>query len=380
MSQRFKIPSLVLNVRLVDRIINYFHFIYIDAPWCDHCKSFAPEYAKVAEELEEKGSKVKVVKIDASKDPDISADNGLKGFPTVKLFRSGSPSTYWGGKLVKNIVDWINKKTGPVAIEIENVKGAEELIESKAVIVFGFFNDRESDEAKEFLSAADDVDDYLFGITSNKDVYTKYGTKSGSIILFKNFDDEISTFVGDISKTAIIEFVAVNSAPLIIDYNRNFIHSAFSVVKSHLLIFISKEAGHMDKYAQPARDIAKQFRGKVLFITINTDASEEDHQRILSFFRMEKKDIPTMRLIVEEVTNKYKPKIDDLSPEYIRSFVQDGLDGKLRVDLLTQELPEDWDKNPVKTLVSTNFDEVALNKDKDVFVAFYAPWYVYLFP
>jgi len=54
--------------------------------------------------------------------------------------------------------------------------------------------------------------------------------------------------------------------------------------------------------------------------------------------------------------------------------VQDFLDGKLKQHLLSQELPEDWDKTPVKTLVSSNFDEVAFNKDKDVLVEFYAPW------
>jgi protein disulfide-isomerase A1 len=37
-------------------------------------------------------------------------------------------------------------------------------------------------------------------------------------------------------------------------------------------------------------------------------------------------------------------------------------------------LPEDWDKTGVKTLVSTNFDEVAFDKSKDVLVEFYAPW------
>lgn len=42
--------------------------------------------------------------------------------------------------------------------------------------------------------------------------------------------------------------------------------------------------------------------------------------------------------------------------------------------MLSQDLPEDWDKTPVKTLVATNFDEVAMDKEKDVLVEFYAPW------
>lgn len=37
---------------------------------------------------------------------------------------------------------------------------------------------------------------------------------------------------------------------------------------------------------------------------------------------------------------------------------------------MSEEVPEDWDAKPVKTLVGKNFVEVALDENKDVFVEF----------
>jgi len=312
---------------------NKYVLVEFYAPWCGHCKSFAPEYAKVANKLEEHSLPIKIVKVDATKDKKYTEEYGIRGYPTLQLFRDGSSSEYWGLKQVSSIVEWLIRKTGPVAVEIKNVDGAEEFIKSKDVVILGFFKDFASDDAKAFLSAADSIDDYRFGITSIYDVYKKYGIETKSILLFKNFDDGKAVFEGEWTEIAIREFVAINAAPLVIDFNRNFGHIVFSVIKNHLMIFISKEQGHMDKYVQPAKDVAKQFRGKVVFVAIDSDL--EEYENILSFFNIKKEDSPTIRLIqlVNETNKKYKPKDTVLSPESIRSFVQDGIDGKLIVDV-----------------------------------------------
>lgn len=348
--------------------------LFLDAPWCGHCKTLAPEYASAAKTLADKDSKVKLGKVDATEATALAEEFGVRGYPTLKFFRNGSPIEYTGGRQSDDIVNWLSKKTGPPAVVLESVEAAEKFVADNSVVVIGFFKDQESAEAKTFLAVANAVDEYPFGITSDEAVYAKYEAKCGAIILFKSFDEGKAIYDGENTEAAIKQFVTVQSMPLIVEFNHDSAQKIFGgEIKSHLLMFLSKEAGHIEKIANPSKEVAKDFREKVLFVSINAD--EEDHQRILEFFGMKKDEIPAMRLIkLEEDMAKYKPSNDDLTVDAIRTFVQSFLDNKLKQHLLSQELPEDWDKTSVLTLVSSNFDEVVFNKDNDVLVEFYAPW------
>ncbi|KAK3851523.1 hypothetical protein Pcinc_031790 [Petrolisthes cinctipes] len=353
---------------------NEFVLVEFYAPWCGHCKALAPEYVKAAASLIEKGSDIKLGKVDATEETELAEEHGVRGYPTLKFFRSGKPVEYNGGRQADDIVNWLLKKTGPPAKAIGSVEDAKAFIEEKTVVIIGFFKDQESAAAKEFLSAASTTDDHPFGITSDDAVFTEYGVSGEGIVLFKDFDEKKNVYEGEIEESEIIKFVAANSLPLVVDFNHETASKIFGgEIKSHLLIFLSKEAGHYDAHIEACRGAAKAFKGQLLFVTINTD--EEDHARILEFFGMKKEEVPGLRIIkLEEDMAKYKPAKYDLSESGLTSFVQSFLDGKLKQHLLSQELPEDWDKEGVKVLVSSNFDEVAFNKGVDVLVEFYAPW------
>merc|ERR1712059_165113 len=169
-------------------------------------------------------------------------------------------------------------------------------------------------------------------------------------------------------------FVTSNSLPLVVDFNQDTAQKIFSgEVKSHLLLFVSASAEDFSAKVDIAKAIAKDHKGEMLFVTINTD--EEDHKRIMEFFGLDESELPSMRIIkLEEDMSKFKPESTELSEENIRLFVKQYLDGEIKAHLMSEEIPEDWDKEAVKVLVGKNFDEVAKDVAKDVIVEFYAPW------
>merc|ERR1711983_222899 len=210
------------------------------------------------------------------------------------------------------------------------------------------------------------MDDYPFAISSEAGVLEEYKEEGSGIVLFKNFDEGRNDFEGEVTKEAVATFVSGNALPLVVEFNQETAQKIFSgEIKSHLLLFVSASAEDYSAKVDIAKAIAKDHKGEMLFVTINTD--EEDHKRIMEFFGMEESELPSMRIIkLEEDMSKFKPDSTEISTDNIRAFVKAYRSGELKQHLMSAEIPEDWDKNPVKVLVGKNFVEVAMDETKDV--------------
>ena len=68
------------------------------AAWCGPCKALAPLVGQVAEELE---GKVKVGKLDVDDAPVTAGKYGVRGVPTVMVFKNGSRSAQHVGLTTK---------------------------------------------------------------------------------------------------------------------------------------------------------------------------------------------------------------------------------------------------------------------------------------
>merc|ERR1739848_964973 len=351
---------------------NEFILVEFYAPWCGHCKALAPEYAKAAGILAEKDSPIKLGKLDVTEESKTAEKFEVRGYPTLKFFKNGKPMEYGGGRTAETIVSWVEKKTGPPAKTLANADEAKAFVDGKTVAVIGCFKDETTDAAKAFLAVASNLDDLAFGVTGDEAVCSEYGVSGEGVVMVKTFDDGKAVLTEGLTEEAVAKFVTAESLPLVIDFNHETAQKIFSgEVKSHFLMFSSAKADDPEGKLEKMRAMAKSSKGKMLFVTINTD--EEDHKRILEFFGITESELPTYRAIkLGEDMAKFKPEDDAF--DNAEQFVADFLEGKLKQHLMSQEIPEDWDKEGVKVLVGKNFQEVALNAEKDVLVEFYAPW------
>jgi thioredoxin 1 len=75
------------------------------AEWCGPCKTLMPVVEEVANEM---GDKVKVVKINIEQAPETPTKYGLRGIPTLMLFKGGKVvNTRVGGMPKAQLAEWL---------------------------------------------------------------------------------------------------------------------------------------------------------------------------------------------------------------------------------------------------------------------------------
>ncbi|KAM8732076.1 protein disulfide-isomerase A4 [Acanthopagrus schlegelii] len=83
------------------------------APWCGHCKQFAPEYEKIAQTLKESDPPISVAKVDATVATELASRFEVSGYPTIKILKNGEPVDYDGERSEKAIVARVKEVAAP---------------------------------------------------------------------------------------------------------------------------------------------------------------------------------------------------------------------------------------------------------------------------
>ena len=92
-----------------DDVLNAEGLVLVDywAEWCGPCKQIAPALEEISSEM---ADSLTVAKLNIDENPTTPTGYGVRGIPTMMLFKDGEIAATKVGAMPKNkIVEWINE-------------------------------------------------------------------------------------------------------------------------------------------------------------------------------------------------------------------------------------------------------------------------------
>jgi len=338
------------------------------APWCGHCKALAPEYEKAAQAIAaDESIDAKLAKVDATEEKDLATKFGVKGFPTLKFFTGDveSPTDYSGGRTEPTIVQWLRTRSMPPVSILESADDVEAFRKKGSVVLVGFFA-ADGDEAKALNDVAEaNRESVVVGQVTSADVKVE-GTEFGKLYMFRDFEEPVVAFDGEVSVDGITEFLNAERFPLIDaigpENYKDYVDRGLPIV------WISLNADDEDelkKIVDGVMPFAKDAKGKLSFTYVDATKYAQ-HVQNLGIT-----ETPGI-LIAGDNNKKYLFSGAVSSEDDLKAFFDGYAAGTLEAHLKSQAVPETNDE-PVYVLVGSEFEKV-VGGDKDVFVEYYAPW------
>uniref|UniRef100_A0A8C3UY61 Protein disulfide isomerase like, testis expressed n=1 Tax=Catharus ustulatus TaxID=91951 RepID=A0A8C3UY61_CATUS len=309
--------------------------------------NLSEEFADAARQLKKEAPRIQFGKIDVTHQHDLRKEFNIQAFPTVKFFVNGSredPIDCKGVRKASTFVTWVKRRTGPSTVLINSTDQAEAIIKADDLAVIGFF--RVIIWKAQKAGFCSSFGTYCLLSTPNP-THPKDEKNPKPRIHQKNPD--VESFVSQTS-------VKIFDVP----------------VENHILLFTPTNSETFSEIYENYQSAAAEFRGKILFVLVDTN--EARNGRIFEYFRIRDIDVPAVRILNLTSEAKYKMPADEVTMENLKEFCQSYLNGKAKQHLSSEEIPQDWDKTPVKVLVGKNFNSIIFNKTMNVFVMFYAPW------
>lgn len=348
------------------------------APWCGHCKSLAPNFAKAATAL--KGT-AKLASVDCTVEKDLCSRFGIQGFPTLKVFRNSGdinkPADYQGGRSDSDIIKYITKQTEPSYVVLDSDAAVDSFNAKEGVEILGIFSSLEGEDAKAFLAAAEELrNDYSFGVTTLASAGSKFGVSAPALVLFKNEGDSevhVGTSAAELTNAAAMkQWIQGEAFELVGEIGpenfQKYLDRGFPLVWS-FVDYKPESADATKTVLNALTEAARSFKGKLSVVKLDGNRWGE-HAKHFGLSGS----LPGI-VIEDRETNKNFVFPEETTPsvEALKAHFEGYLTGSLKPTLKSQAEPAE-NNGPVKVIVGTTFDSIVLDDTKDVLVEFYAPW------
>lgn len=218
-------------------------------------------------------------------------------------------------------------------------------------------------------------DDYLFGLTTDKEAIEAAGVTPPALVVYRTFDEPQSEYpypVSALTSDDLSDWLAELSIPVLDQVGGENYRVYATSQKPLAYLFLDPASEKKEELIEAIRPVAKKYKSKLNFVWI--DAIQfGDHGKALN--------LPELKwpaFVVQDLKNQLKYPLDqskEVTPEAVSELVQLYLEGKIEPTLKSDPIPESQDE-PVYVIVGKNFEQVVLDDSKDVFIEFYATWQV----
>lgn len=335
------------------------------APWCGHCKALGPNYAQAADELVDKD--IKLAQIDCTEEQDLCQGQGIRGYPTLKVFRGGedNPTDYEGPRSADGIVSYMLKQALPAVQVIEDTTELYKTIENeKTAIVI-----ETGSLANETFYQVANVhrDECSFVQTSSKDFAKKFGKDKFLIFLAGEKEPTIYNSK-DTSLEALSNWVSVETTPYFGELDGTT-YQKYSQAGLPLAYFFYNSPEERSDYESTIVKLAKENRGKIHFVGL--DGSKYGrHAENLNI----EQEFPAFVIHELEGNKKYGvSQKEKLTKKELIKFFKSYQKGEAEPITKSEDVPEEQTEAVYK-IVGKTHDEIVNDETKDVLVKYYAPW------
>lgn len=376
--------TITLTEENFDDVVNDADIILVEfyAPWCGHCKKLAPQYEEAAQELSKRSVPILLSKVDATAESKLASKYEVTGYPTLKIFRKGKPFEYNGPRDKQGIIEHMIEQAGPPSKQIQVVKQIQEFIkDGDDVVIVGIFNGEQDPAYTIYQDACNSIrEDYRLHHTFSSEIRNFLKAASGQLVVMQpekfhsQYEPKMQslTITENMSQSDVTDFIANNNVPLV--GHRKQSNDAKRYSKRPLVVVYYGVDFSFDYR------VATQFwRKKVLEVARDFPeytfaiADEEDYSTELIDLGLGDSGEDVNVAILDVSGKKYAMEPDEFDSDTLREFVITFKKGKLKPVVKSQPIPKS-NKGPVKVVVGKTFNEIVMDKKKDVLIEFYAPW------
>ncbi|XP_074935649.1 endoplasmic reticulum resident protein 27 [Phalacrocorax aristotelis] len=212
--------------------------------------------------------------------------------------------------------------TAEKPVLLNNIADAKAFISSAEVAVVGFFQEPESPEASQFRLAAGRIPEVPFGLSTSPAVLSHYSVTANTVTLFRRVDNDrrdLDMNNKDVDAEKMTRFIRMNELRLVTEYNPV---TAIGVMQSslqlHLLLITDKMSPKHPEQMHRYRTAAELFKGKIFFILV--DSNLKSNERIVSFFKLEKSQLPALAIFHTPDEEQDVLTLDEVSVERVQDF------------------------------------------------------------